>query len=288
MGCYNSGMTTTTQKEMILQLLRNKETFSSAAEIMNKNHLASGQRPYTRNAIAGVAFRAGYRKTKKEDAPLRSIGKPATPAWGNKRPTRPVIVKARPEASIVTTDAPVVAETPAPPALETTRETSTPLDAVNAPTPLTGAPRKPLEQATPARETIADAMNKSTTAPKIDRPAKPSTIEQATVRPEIAAAGKPAAQTDRARKGGTGNPVRRPATPEIVIAARKVEIREPGPKNIEELSPCDCRWPSRSEPASDRTSRFFCESPAVEGKPYCARHLKIAHDRNSEKLAPVA
>ena len=42
--------------------------------------------------------------------------------------------------------------------------------------------------------------------------------------------------------------------------------------SLDELGPHDCRWPD-GEGASIR----FCGARKVDGKPYCARHCRIAY-----------
>lgn len=47
------------------------------------------------------------------------------------------------------------------------------------------------------------------------------------------------------------------------------------PKPLADLDRRDCRWPVND--ADQGQVHMFCGAPAVEGKPYCADHYRLAY-----------
>ena len=83
-------------------------------------------------------------------------------------------------------------------------------------------------------------------------------------------------------KVSNGARVRRPANPRPAIR-RKAEPKmadEPAtpvfvhPKYFMQLKACDCRWPGEGR----GIDMLYCGAPALEGRPYCLAHCRIAYD----------
>lgn len=222
-------MATPEQQTKILALLGSGETLTDTAEEMNKD-LEPGQRPFTRNSIAGISFR--FRKANPEKAP------PPDP----KMQLRKAQQKSEGQPARKVGEAIIAA-----------------IVAVGQTQPLT-ASIKPIVE-------------------PIDMPVVTANEKAADAKTQVGQRGRRSA-----RPGSLKRENKLPVKPTTSLKPKR-ESRAPGPRNIEELSACDCHWPSKADPSSGRTSSFYCESPAIEGKPYCARHLLIAHNRSNTPAA---
>ena len=74
--------------------------------------------------------------------------------------------------------------------------------------------------------------------------------------------------------------VRRPANPRPAVRAKPAKMAdEPlpvfeNPKTLMELQFGDCRWPGDGR----GIDMLYCGAPALEGRPYCLAHCRIAYD----------
>jgi len=76
--------------------------------------------------------------------------------------------------------------------------------------------------------------------------------------------------------------VRRPANPRPAIRkAKQAQVADESaapvfvhPKYFMQLKACDCRFPG---PGSGM-DMLYCGAPALEGRPYCLAHCRIAYD----------
>jgi hypothetical protein len=103
------------------------------------------------------------------------------------------------------------------------------------------------------------------------------------------------AQRYGASKGGGSKPGRVPPRPRLRPSAspgaagtasgeaKRSRVERPGTLTLLELRDGDCKWPSGEGP-----SCRFCGQPCVPERPYCAEHLRMAHNEPRETASGEA
>jgi hypothetical protein len=71
----------------------------------------------------------------------------------------------------------------------------------------------------------------------------------------------------------------RPVVPRIPGSPLRCPVERPGTLSLLELRDGDCKWPDGDGPY------LFCGRACVPERPYCAEHLRMAHNEPRERAA---